>query len=144
MQTNHHCCLQVVRIPALTNVNGIMETIIVRETHLDDASGADVLIPFSWDAFRDPMTEALCSLTVCDVLLVDDSKLLDDEVKRDSVVADADEEDVLVNVETFFSSEADSLLTAPDFLLTILFLDEVSDQSFFASTADSIKVILWS
>ena len=68
--------------------------------------------------------------------------MLVDEVKRDSVVADADEEDVVVNVETFFSSDADSLWTVPDFLLTILFLDEVSDQSFFASTADSIKVIL--
>lgn len=66
--------------------------------------------------------------------------MLADEVKRDSVVADADVEDVLLNVETFFSSEADSLLTVPDFLLTILFLDEFSDQS----TVDSIKVILLS
>ena len=58
--------------------------------------------------------------------------------------ADADEEEVVVNVETFFSSKADSFFAVVDFLLTILFLDEFSDQSFFASAADSIKVILWS
>ena len=57
---------------------------------------------------------------------------------------DADEEEVVVNVETFFSSKADSFFAVVDFLLTILFLDEFSDQSFFASAADSIKVILWS
>ena len=58
--------------------------------------------------------------------------------------ADADEEEVVVNVETFFSSKADSFFAVVDFLLTILFLEEFSDQSFFASAADSIKVILWS
>merc|ERR1719232_2098486 len=42
----------------------------------------------------------------------------------------------------FFSSDADSLWTVPDFLLTILFLDEVSDQSFFASAADSVLLAL--
>ena len=65
-----------------------------------------------------------------------------DDVKRDSVVADKDEEDV--TDETFFSSKDDSFLAVVDFLLTILFLEEFSDQSFFASAADSIKVILWS
>jgi len=48
--------------------------------------------------------------------------LLDDAAKRDSDVADA--EDTVVIVETFFSSEAESVLTVEDFLLTMLFLEE--------------------
>ena len=71
------------------------------------------------------------------LLLLDDSKLLDDAAKRDSDVADA--EDVVVILEAFFSSEAESVLTVVDFLLTKLFLEECSDQLFFASAADSIK-----
>ena len=71
------------------------------------------------------------------LLLLDDSKLLDDAAKRDSDVADA--ENVVVILEAFFSSEAESVLTVVDFLLTKLFLEECSDQLFFASAADSIK-----
>ena len=76
------------------------------------------------------------------LLLLDDSKLLDDAAKRDSDVADA--EDTVVIVDTFFSSEAESVSTVEDFLLTTLFLEEWSDQLFFASPADSIKETLWS
>ena len=71
------------------------------------------------------------------LLLLDDSKLLDEATKRDSDVADA--EDIFVILEAFFSSEAESVLTVVDFLLTKLFLEECSDQLFFASAADSIK-----
>ena len=71
------------------------------------------------------------------LLLLDDSRLLDDAAKRDSDVADA--EDTVVIFETFFSPEADSVLTAVDFLLAMLFLEDCSDQLFFASAADSIK-----
>ena len=76
------------------------------------------------------------------LLLLDDSRLLDDAAKRDSDVADA--EDTVVIVETFFSPEADSVLTAVDFLLAMLFLEDCSDQLFFASAADSVNATIWS
>lgn len=66
--------------------------------------------------------------------------MLDDAAKRDSDVADA--EDTVVIVETFFSPEAESVLTAVDFLLAMLFLEELSDQLFFASAADSVLLAL--
>ena len=66
--------------------------------------------------------------------------MLDDEVTRDSDLADVDEKDADVTVESFFSSAEESLFTLVDFLLPILFLGAFSDQSFFASTAESIKI----
>ena len=68
--------------------------------------------------------------------------MLDETVERDSDVVDA--EDIVVILEAFFSSEAESVLTVVDFLLTKLFLEECSDQLFFASAADSMKETVWS